>query len=613
MPQARVCVVDPIVAQVPMRRAEYPEVAKERYERAELRATIRARRPNALRCAAPDDDPSEPRDAPGELSEICFEPLAARFVRYRVRGGGCVLRSGVELDSPVVARVASGAIVEGDEGAAHATRDGTERVCCRQPESGFASLKALERMPDNGSYDRCPVAAALSPPRKDTLVFYLALDDGRESPPCPVRVIAPRAWRDKRRLRDVVRVFVERFVAQRNRGRSFDVALAVCADARGRDVPLGESLALALARAARDGGGDLLFVRRIGGVPAASVAEHVRSCVDDAAHGAKKTDIADAGEIEDDVVISVQYGGRASAVDYSSSSDDDRNETQRRLRRHETIGRNQKDPSAEAAATYARLEAEAKARASHDAATGRDAEAARAATAAAEAEAEATAEADAAADTRKREFEAAERLRGRAERAVVDAVRAEADATARAAEEVDARLRLARCYAKLGDLERAIAAFRAYQIDCPDRAAAVDDEAARLAERIARAERYAGSFTARAEAERAARGGDEDDDRARRAVPPRVREPRRRTHYSTLGVLHNASNAEIRRAYRELARQFHPDKNREPAAGERFKRVAAAYEVLGDPHKRREYDDGLVDINESTPSRDGHRGRGGSL
>ena len=136
-------------------------------------------------------------------------------------------------------------------------------------------------------------------------------------------------------------------------------------------------------QAARDGGGDLLFVRRIGGVPAASVAKHVRSCVDDAAHGAKKTDIADAGEIEDDVVISVQYGGRASAVDYSSSSDDDRNETQRRLRRHETIGRNQKDPSAEAAATYARLEAEAKARASHDAATGRDAEAARAATPAA--------------------------------------------------------------------------------------------------------------------------------------------------------------------------------------------------------------------------------------
>ena len=330
MPQARVCVVDPIVAQVPMRRAEYPEVAKERYERAELRAIIRARRPNALRCAAPDDDPSEPRDAPGELSEICFEPLAARFVRYRVRGGGCVLRSGVELDSPVVARVASGAIVEGDEGAAHATRDGTERVCCRQPESGFASLKALERMPDNGSYDRCPVAAALSPPRKDTLVFYLALDDGRESPPCPVRVIAPRAWRDKRRLRDVVRVFVERGRAAQPR-RSFDVALAVCADARGRDVPLGESLALALARAARDGGGDLLFVRRIGGVPAASVAEHVRSCVDDAAHGAKKTDIADAGEIEDDVVISVQYGGRAGGRLLPSQTTTARN--QRRLRR----------------------------------------------------------------------------------------------------------------------------------------------------------------------------------------------------------------------------------------------------------------------------------------
>ena len=145
--------------------AEYPEVAKERYERAELRATIRARRPNALRCAAPDDEPSErSREASGELSEIRFEPHAARFVRYRARGGGCVLRSGVELDSPLIAHVASGAIVEGDDGVAHATCDGTARVRCRQPESGFASLKALERISDNDICGERPVVAAPSPP-----------------------------------------------------------------------------------------------------------------------------------------------------------------------------------------------------------------------------------------------------------------------------------------------------------------------------------------------------------------------------------------------------------------------------------------------------------------
>jgi molecular chaperone DnaJ len=62
-------------------------------------------------------------------------------------------------------------------------------------------------------------------------------------------------------------------------------------------------------------------------------------------------------------------------------------------------------------------------------------------------------------------------------------------------------------------------------------------------------------------------------------------------HYVVLGVSRNATTEEIKRAYRQLARQHHPDANRdEPAAEERFKEVTRAYEVLSDPQKRRNYD-----------------------
>ncbi len=62
-------------------------------------------------------------------------------------------------------------------------------------------------------------------------------------------------------------------------------------------------------------------------------------------------------------------------------------------------------------------------------------------------------------------------------------------------------------------------------------------------------------------------------------------------HYETLGVARNAPPEEIKRAYRKLARQYHPDANPDdPGAAERFKDINLAYEVLSDAEKRRRYD-----------------------
>jgi DnaJ-class molecular chaperone len=63
-------------------------------------------------------------------------------------------------------------------------------------------------------------------------------------------------------------------------------------------------------------------------------------------------------------------------------------------------------------------------------------------------------------------------------------------------------------------------------------------------------------------------------------------------YYGILGVPRNASDAEIKKAYRKLAMQYHPDRNlgKEKWANEKFKEINEAYGVLGDSQKRRQYD-----------------------
>lgn len=65
-------------------------------------------------------------------------------------------------------------------------------------------------------------------------------------------------------------------------------------------------------------------------------------------------------------------------------------------------------------------------------------------------------------------------------------------------------------------------------------------------------------------------------------------------YYQTLGVAKDASNQDIKRAYRKLAKQYHPDVNKEASADQRFKDIQEAFDVLGDEENERSMIDTAV-------------------
>ncbi|MGB9175734.1 MAG: molecular chaperone DnaJ [Methanoregula sp.] len=81
-------------------------------------------------------------------------------------------------------------------------------------------------------------------------------------------------------------------------------------------------------------------------------------------------------------------------------------------------------------------------------------------------------------------------------------------------------------------------------------------------------------------------------------------------YYETLGIPRNADGAEIKKAYRNLARKFHPDICKEPGAEEKFKKINEAYSVLSDEQKKRQYDN-MGHETYTNASRGSYTGGGG--
>jgi molecular chaperone DnaJ len=83
-------------------------------------------------------------------------------------------------------------------------------------------------------------------------------------------------------------------------------------------------------------------------------------------------------------------------------------------------------------------------------------------------------------------------------------------------------------------------------------------------------------------------------------------------YYKVLGVDRKASQEDIKKAYRKLARKYHPDTNKEPGAEDRFKRISEAYDTLSDPEKRKKYDRGGSVFAGGGPFGGGAGGAGGT-